>query len=235
MRIAVVDDEKKATDLIMKYIKRFGEENDSVMETRVYENPNDFLSAYRSDIDLVLMDIEMPGLNGIETARELRRMDPNVTLIFITNMAQYAINGYEVDAVDFVVKPVSYADFAMKIQKAMRYISQRQDAKVTVETSEGMVIVSISDIHYIEVVRHYLEYHTKHGIIRTRGVMKETEEALRGYHFVRCNHGYLVNLKYVYAISGNMVQVAGDELAISRNKKSEFLTEFTKYVAGMHM
>lgn len=233
MKIAIVDDEKKATELIESYIEQFKKENRIRIETKVYRNPNDFLSDYRSDFDLILMDIEMPGLNGIETAKELRRMDPNVTLIFITNMAQYAIHGYEVDAVDFVVKPVSYADFAMKMQKAMRYVAQRQDDKLTLETVDGKITVAVSDIYYIEVVRHYLEFHTAHGMIKTRGVMKETEELLKDYHFARCNHGYLVNLKYVDALNGNIVQVAGEELTVSRNKKSEFLLEFTKYVGGI--
>ena len=233
MKIAIVDDERRATDLIESYIKQFGEENHRIMEIKVFHNPNTFLEQYRSDYDLILMDIEMPGLDGIQTARELRRTDPNVILIFITNMAQYAINGYEVDAVDYVVKPVSYPDFAMKMQKALRYISQKKEARITLETSEGKVTISIPDIHYIEVVRHYLEFHTIHGIIKTRGVMKEAEALFKEHHFVRCNHGYLVNLKYVDALNGNMVQVAGDELLVSRNKKNEFLMEFTKYVGGM--
>lgn len=233
MKIAVIDDETKATNLIESYIKKFGEEHHQAMEIKVFHNPNDFLDQYRSDFDLILMDIEMPGLDGIQTARELRRMDPNVTLIFITNMAQYAINGYEVNAVDFIVKPVSYPDFAMKMQKALRYISQRQEKKLTLESADRKITISVMDIHYIEVLRHYLEYHTIHGVIKTRGVMKEVEELLKKYHFVRCNHGYLVNLKYVMALNGNIVQVAGEELIISRNKKNDFMIEFTKYVGGM--
>ena len=233
MKIAIVDDEKTTTDLLGEYIQRFETEYKSSIETTIFFHPIDFLNKYRSDYDLVLMDIEMPGLNGIETAKELRRMDSNVVLIFITNMAQYAINGYEVDATDFIVKPVSYMDFALKIKKAIRYISQRQRAKITLETGDGILSISIPDIYYIEVVRHYLEYHTTQGVVKTRGVMKEVESVLKQYHFVRCNHGYLVNLKYVDALYNHTVRVAGDELIISRNKKNEFLMEFTRYVAGL--
>lgn len=233
MKLAVVDDEKKATDLIESYVKRFENENEIEILMNIFHNPNDFLEQYTSDYDLVMMDVEMPGLNGIETAKELRRMDDRVLLMFITNMAQYAVNGYEVEAIDYVIKPLSYADFAMKMQKAFRYVLRNKDNKIVLHTSDGFTNLSISDIYYVEVIRHYLVYHTAVGDYTVRGVMKETEEKLLPYHFIRCNHGYLVNMKYVEGLNGNMLRVAGDEITISRNKKSEFLDEFAKYVGGM--
>lgn len=233
MKLAVVDDVKNATDLLDSYIKRFEKENNINIHVSIFHNPNDFLNTYSRDYDLVLMDIEMPGLNGIETAKELRRMDSRVVLIFITNMAQYAINGYEVEAIDFVIKPVSYFDFALKIKKAMRYIARNQDKKLTLNTQEGIVHLYVSDICYIEVIRHYLIYHTINGDYTVRGVMKEIEENLKNYHFVRSNHCYLVNLKYVESVNGNILKVSGYDLQISRNKKSEFLMKFTRYVGGM--
>lgn len=233
MKLAVVDDVKNATDLLDSYIKRFEKENNINIYVSIFHNPNDFLNNYSRDYDLVLMDIEMPGLNGIETAKELRRMDSRVVLMFITNMAQYAINGYEVEAIDFVIKPVSYFDFALKIKKAMRYITRNQDKKLTLNTQDGIVHLYVSDICYIEVIRHYLIYHTINGDYTVRGVMKEIEENLKNYHFVRSNHCYLVNLKYVESVNGNILKVSGYDLQISRNKKSEFLMEFTRYVGGM--
>lgn len=233
MKLAVVDDESRATDLLDGYIKKFQEENKINIKVSVFHNPNDFLNNYSGDYDLVLMDIEMPGLNGIETAKELRRMDSRVILMFITNMAQYAINGYEVEAIDFVVKPISYPDFSMKIKKAMRYIERNRDTKIVLNTADGVVNLFVSDIFYIEVMRHYLIYHTLHGEYTVRGVMKEAEEKFSELHFVRSNHCYLVNLKYVESIVGSTLRVANQELQISRNKKNEFLMEFTRYMGGI--
>lgn len=233
MKLAVVDDESRATDLLDGYIKKFQEENKINIKVSVFHNPNDFLNNYSGDYDLVLMDIEMPGLNGIETAKELRRMDSRVILMFITNMAQYAINGYEVEAIDFVVKPISYPDFSMKIKKAMRYIERNRDTKIVLNTADGVVNLFVSDIFYIEVMRHYLIYHTLHGEYTVRGVMKEAEEKFSEFHFVRSNHCYLVNLKYVESIVGSTLRVANQELQISRNKKNEFLMEFTRYMGGI--
>ena len=233
MKLAIVDDDNRSTELLNSYFKRFQKENNMTINISVFHNPNDFLTNYSKDYDMVLMDIEMPGLNGIETARELRRMDERVVLMFITNMAQYAINGYEVEAVDYVIKPVSYPDFTLKIKKAMRYVARNKDKKLTLNTADGVVQLHVSDLCYIEVIRHYLVYHTTHGNYTVRGVMKELEESLAKYNFARSNHCYLVNLKYVESISGSFVKVGGNELQISRNKKNEFLMEFTRYVGGM--
>lgn len=233
MKLAVVDDEKKMTDLLSDYVSRFAEEKQMSVQVAVFHHPNDFLTKYSKDYDLVLMDIEMPGLNGIETARQLRKMDARVVLMFITNMAQYAINGYEVEAVDYIVKPVSYPDFAMKLAKAVRYVKRNEDKRLVLNTQDGVVHISLADIYYIEVIRHYLVYHTAAGNYTARGVLKEMDELLGEHHFVRSNHCYLVNLKYVEAITGSLVKVAGDELQISRNKKSEFMMAFTRYIGGM--
>lgn len=233
MKIAIVDDERKASALLEGYIDRFKEENSIVIHTAVYNNPNDFLTQYKGDVDLILMDIEMPGLNGIETAKELRRIDSRVVLMFITNMAQYALQGYEVEAVDYVIKPLSYADFSMKMKKAMRYITLNSGEDITLKTSDRIVKVNVLDIIYVEVIRHYLIYHTTRGEVTVRSTMKETEEMLTKYSFVRSHNCYLINLKYVEAIEGNFVRLAGEELAVSRKKKSELLTEFARYVGGI--
>ena len=233
MKLAIVDDEKIAVDLLKKYIKRFEEENKFDINVSVFYNPNDFLINYSNDYELVLMDIEMPGLNGIETAKELRRIDSNVVLMFITNMMQYAINGYEVEAIDFVLKPLSYEDFVLKMQKALRYVSRNKDKKITINTQDSIVNLYISDIYYIEVNKHYLLYHTTNGVYTTRGVMKNVAEALEEYNFVRSNHCYLINLKYIQSINGNIVRVSGTDLSISRNKKNELMMKFTKYIGGI--
>lgn len=233
MKFAIIDDEKKATALIETYITEFVTENHFEIQTRVFNNPVEFLESYTKDYDLVFLDVEMPGLNGIETAKELRHMDSNVVIMFITNMAQYAIHGYEVEAVDYVLKPLSYADFAMKVQKALRYIARNEDANVKLCTKDGMIHLSVSDIYYIEVRSHYLIYHTTREEYMVRGVMKETEEQFAKYHFARCSHGYLINLKYVQSVNGNIVTVAGEEITLSRSKKNDFMEAFARYIGGM--
>lgn len=233
MKIAIVDDEKQMTHLIESYLLRYSKERNTHFKVDIFNNPLEFLSNYTGDYDLILMDIQMPGLNGIETAKELRCIDASVVLMFITNMMQYAIHGYEVDAIDFVVKPISYGDFVLKMQKASRYVDRNKNKKISLNTSEGIVQLDVTDIHYVEVIRHDLIYHTVHGQYKVRGSLREAEKALLDFHFTRSNHCYLVNLKYVEAVSGNLLRVAGEELVMSRNKKNDVLLEFAKYVGGL--
>lgn len=161
-------------------------------------------------------------------------MDSNTIIMFITNLAEYAIHGYSVEAIDYVLKPITYEDFAMKISKAMRYVERNVKRQIILHTSEGDIPVSVADIYYIEVVRHYLYYHTTSGKYEVRGVMKQLEQELQELKFRRCNQSYLVNLAHVKAIRGNDVVVGNDYVPISRNKKSEFMEAFAKYVGGLN-
>ena len=100
MRIAIVDDEKLERERLQQYVQQFSEESGVEMETVTFASGDTFLEAYQKVYDIIIFDIDMPGTNGIDTARKLRQTDTDVTIIFVTNIAQYAINGYEVDAVD---------------------------------------------------------------------------------------------------------------------------------------
>lgn len=230
MKAAVVDDERKETELLSSYLERYGKELGIEVMVRAFYSADEFLDNYTHDFDIVFMDIEMPGIiNGLQAAHELRKIDANVVLMFVTNMAQYAIKGYEVEAVDFVLKPLAYTEFVMKMNRAFRYIRRNEEKRIEVQTTEGTVYLLLSDIYYIEVIRHYLVYHTSVGEFRARGTMKSVEESLGVYHFCRSNNCYLINLKYVQAVRDNLVVVAGENLQMSRGRKNEFISQLSKY------
>ena len=119
-KVAIVEDDRVASDTLKEYIERFAAEKNEKIEAEVFEDGLKFIGGYKPVYDIVFMDVVMPGINGIETAKKLREIDNGVVLVFITSMAQYAINGYEVDAADFLLKPVSYFTFSLKLAKIMR-------------------------------------------------------------------------------------------------------------------
>lgn len=231
-RVAIVEDDPEDARQLDGFLTRFGEENDAAIHSAIFHRPGPFLERPCGAFDLVLMDIELPELNGIEAARKLRAHDPYVTLIFVTNMAQYAIHGYEVGALDYVLKPVSYPAFAMKLKKAVKTIQKFQDTDVPLVIPGGLVCLRASQILYVEVAKHYLTYHAEGGSYTVRESMKEAQAKLEPFHFLRCNNCYLVNLRHVTAVEGNTAVVGGVPLQISRPRRGEFLKGLANYLGG---
>ncbi len=232
IHIAIVDDDVEITSQITEYIQMFGRENKLELASKSFHHPNDFLEQYEMGNDLVILDIEMPCINGIQTARELRYRDPAVLIMFITNMAQFALESYSVDAIDYVLKPLGYGDFSMKMQKVIRYMKQNHDQKIKIRTELSEVLIPVSDILYLEVIRHRIIYHTVFGIYEEYGVMGEKEKLLVQLHFFRCHRCFLINMKHVNSISDKTVLVGTDELSVSRGRRKALMEFFTNYLGG---
>lgn len=168
----------------------------------------------------------------MEAAVELRRKDKNVSIIFITNLVQYALKGYEVDAVSFLVKPVSYCDFSLKFRKALDIYIMNEDRSFTVNAPGGLCRISTDKLMYVEISNHRLCYHLIDDVIEMTGVLSGVEQELRGFGFLRCNKCYLVNPKFVVRVKGCTVQVGDSELQISRPRRASFLAELSNWYAG---
>lgn len=233
MLAAIVDDAPQDAKRLETYFRRYAEEAGGEYSTVVYPSAAALLADQDAAFDLIIMDIDMPGINGVDAARELRERDDRTVLMFVTNMPQYALAGYEVEAMDYVLKPVSYQEFALKLRKAQRYILRSRDEQVALRTPAGVMALSVSEILYVESSLHYLTYHLTGRDIRVRGTMSDAEALLPAKQFARCNSGYLVNLRHVEAIDKEDVLVGGQRLKISRGKRLDFMDRFTRYLGGM--
>jgi len=234
MNIAVVDDNLNDRKMILDYLSQFFNESGEDYTTSTFEDGVSFLNDYSFSYDFIIFDIDMPQMSGIDTAKELRKKDSNVTIMFVTNMPQYALEGYSVEAVDYVLKPLSYPDFRLKMKKATRYILRNSVKKVTINTTEeGLITVDSSDIYYVESKLHYIYYHTKKGIYKMRAKLTEVEDILLPYHFARSGGSFLINLAYLEKIDGNEIVVAGETLPLSRRMKASLMSAFTKYIGGI--
>lgn len=171
----------------------------------------------------------MPGMNGMEAAEKIRQADEDVVLMFITNMIQYAIRGYSVGALDFVMKPVNYYTFSLKLTRAIGRI-QKIEKEILLKQQDSVKKVPVEEIYYVEIQNRMLYYHTNEGEYVVRGTIKNALDMLSPYHFVKCNHWYIVNLKYVTEVRDSTVIVAGKELEISQRKKNTFLNALMDYV-----
>ena len=221
MKIAVVDDSIEDAQRIDTYLAQFQSEHNRTFQIKVFHSSFDFLEEYRGEYDIIFLDIEMPGSNGLEVAREIRQRDQAVGIVFITSLAQYAIEGYEVQAIDFMVKPVGYYNFSMKLEKAFRFIDSHREQDILINDKSGIFRISVSDIQYIEKDRDYLLFYTRQGTSKTRGSMKEIKIKLESLPFSECSYGCLVNLNYVRRVGKDSVVLTSDkELPLSRRLKN---------------
>ena len=232
LRIAIVEDDGNDAQALKEAVNRAAAEFGEECEIEVFGKPIVFLDNYNIEYDIVFMDIELPGMNGLEAARILRAKDDSVVLIFVTNMAQFALEGYTVDAMDFIVKPVVYNSLRIKMARALKQIICKRGEKFVINCKTGACVVSVSRIKYVEVINHKLMFHTVDGVVMSSGSLSKLETGLAKYDFARCNNCYLVNLDFVTEINENNAHVGGDILTISRSRRRPFLKALADHYGG---
>lgn len=233
IHIVIVDDNPSDAAVLQKHLQSYKDEFKQDIHVTTFRSGIDFIEEYEPGTDVVFFDIEMPGMDGMKTAHELRKKDAAVGIIFITNMAQYAIRGYEVNAIDFMLKPVLYYNFVDKLQKAISYNQKRTEKNILLTDEDGVIKIPITEIWYLEKDKNYLVYHTQKGVFRKRGTLVDAKDKLNSEAFSECAFGFLVNLRYVQKIGKDTVMVNGDQLPVSRRLKKEFMQDFVDYMGGI--
>ena len=215
IRVAIVEDEAAVRDQLMGYVQRYMRQYDAQIEVTMFTDGVEILEGYRPVYDIIFLDVEMQHLDGMETASRIRALDSDVLLIFITNMAQYAIKGYAVGALDYVLKPVPYFAFSQQLQKAAGQLARRARRYLAVPVDGGMRRLDEASVYYI---------------CSAPGAQTACEEKLDPHGFARCNSGYLVNLAYVSSVRMNTVQVGPHQLQVSRPRRKAFLEALADYI-----
>ena len=157
--IAIIEDEPAAARLLSGFINDYGENKNEQFNISTFSGAVKFLENYRGDYDIVFMDIELPDMNGMDASRRLREIDKDVLLIFVTNMAQCAVSGYDVGAFSFIVKPVSRQNFVMKFERAVERLKNRTDATVCIHGKTGAKRIGTADLKYVEIQGHNIVWH----------------------------------------------------------------------------
>ena len=229
IRIAIVEDEELYAEQLRTYLQQYEKEHGDKFENTTYTDGDGIVSKYRSQFDIILMDVEMKFMDGMSAAEEIRKVDAEVVIIFITNMAQYAIRGYAVDALDYVLKPVSYFAFSQRLARAISRMRKRESKVILVNIKGGRVRLNIANIYYVESQGHTLILHTILGNYETTCTMKEMEEKLTGMNFCRGNKGYLINLQHVERIQDGCAIIGEEQLTLSRARRKEFMEALAAY------
>lgn len=234
-RVAIVEDDQKEAERLTRCLERYGDKHGlrfliCHLASALELDPHDPAA------DVIFMDIDLPGMNGMEAAHSLRHAQSDTPLVFVTNLAQYAVHGYAVDALDFIVKPVTYDDFSLRMTRVMRILRQRADATIAIRTQEGLRILSISQIVLVEVRHHNLFYTTAEDAepIRTRGTLAQAEEDLSAGPFLKANASCLVNMAHVAGVVDDRLDLDnGSSAFFSRSRKREGMQELAGYLGSI--
>ena len=210
-------------------------EKNRTIRWAVFRDGLELLENYKPEYSLILLDIEMPHLDGMNTAKRLREMDAQAPLIFITRMAQYAIQGYDVSALDFIVKPVQYGSLSEKLDRAFQTMERRNQSRrfIFLETgADAYRKISFDDIYYVTKHMNYIIYVTKEGEVRVRGTLKEAEDTFAGSPIVKCAKGVMVNLCHVDQKVKNLVTVNGVQFTVTKPYAEDFTKAFMSFLKG---
>lgn len=230
-RIAVVEDSQEEKKALISCLERYKTRKNENIKWICFDSAFDFLES-RERFDMVFFDIMLPGMTGMEAAKKLREFDNDIIIIFVTNMSSFAVKSYEVDALDYILKPITYERVEFKMTKALGMIRSRGGTSLAIHDLEGRLVrISSAEIYYIEVTGHKLRYCTEKGSFYEKGTLSQKAEILENYNFARCNACYLVNLRHIFSVNGYYLEMRnGDSLRISQPKKKEFIGKLANYM-----
>lgn len=230
MRIAICDDEKNIRELIANKIA-----NQYPDANIIFYNSGEELLLSDEHIDILFLDIQMSGKNGMETARELRKKDKSVIIIFVSAAEEYVFQAFDVGAFHYIVKPINNTKFTEVLHRAIeewnakQSTNQEPEEKYLMINNGGVHIkVTIDDIVYAEVFNRKVVIHKLNETIEYYGKMADLE-ALAGNSFFRPHRAYLINFKYVEKYDATTIYLEKGTALMAKRKYPEFVKKYMKY------
>ena len=230
IRFAVCDDEQYMLDDLTALIRETEPMAGDSLSVRTFHSAEELLAEKEGLFDIVLLDISMGGMSGMDAARALRARNENVLIIFITSMVQYAVEGYEVHAFGFLPKPVDAEKYRAKLLEAVRWHKQNVGSSIVLKCGTETVVVPARRIYYIDVLNHRLRVVTAKGEYISYTPLKSIEDQLPSSLFFRCHKSYLINFSAVARLTADSVVMKDDAvIPISKYRKNEMLSAFSRY------
>lgn len=232
VRIAVAEHDAAVRIQLAEYIRRYARQTDGTYEVVPFADGGTLLRDYRPVYDLILLDVELPRLDGMTAARRIRAMDGDAEIVFLSSTTRYAMDGYSVGALDYLLKPVPYPSLAHQLSRAAARMQRRARFALTVPAAGGSRRVDAAAVYYIAGQGRRAHFYTVDGVFEARAALKELEAQLAGHSFMRCSPRFLVNMAQVAGMQQDRVKVGPYLLPISRPLRREFLNALANYIDG---
>lgn len=228
LQISVVDDELGEALGIREMIENLLSARNEPANITVYQDAQMFLETYAAgQCDILFLDIQMPRVDGMSCAQLIRQRDPSVILIFVTGMVQYAVQGYRVEALDYLVKPVTPSVLAHSLHRALKRLNKRRN--LTVRAADGLHSLNAEELLYAEAVNHRVVLHTRGGEIHCAQTLSSIETQLQGGGFFRCHQGFLVNMRQIRHVEGTELYIEDKAIPVSKYRRRELMRELAAY------
>lgn len=242
VKIAICDDEQALCETLRQKIERHCKNSGITCQIYVFDSGNELLSLPEEKIpDILFLDIQMPGKNGMQTARELRSQNRDMILIFVTALSEYVYEAFDVNAFHYLIKPFEDEKLREVLDRALQQCekqaedpvkTEKQDQPRAILVKQGGLStkVPLSDIVYAEVFNRKIMLHTINGDIEYYGKLTDLSEQT-GADFYRTHRAYLVNLKYVEKYNATTVWLKTDAIPVSKKQFAGFVRQYMQYIS----
>lgn len=232
MNIAIVEDLYADRRFLCDLVSRYCQKNRIVVQTQLFESGESFLARFsRGQYDIIFLDIYMAGIDGMQTAQEIRRIDADCLLIFTTSSESHAVRSFRVRAFDYLVKPYSYEQFE-EVMRLCDSALAKQARYIEVKEGRALRKILLPDIIYTDYYNHYIQIHTASQMIRTYISFKEFAPLLLKYpQFLCCYRNCIINMDRVNLMDEkDFVMENGERMPISRSQRNEIRQHYADYV-----
>ncbi|CEN23616.1 LytR/AlgR family response regulator transcription factor [Paraclostridium sordellii] len=228
LSIVICDDEEIYRNTLTNYLDYMLEKGS--YKITEFSNGETLINKYPSKADILLLDVQMDGINGLDAARKIREIDTQVSIIFTTAFSDFMQKGYEVRAFRYLLKPISYDEFSNNLEECLKEVKERSENFITIKDLDSGEFkrIPVNSILYVETDLRNILIHTDDDIYRSNISINKLEKELKDKAFFRCHRSYLINLNKVRGIKQSTVKIKNDELLVSRYKIKELKLRITE-------